>query len=51
MPEALILEFNGVSEADYEAVSKQPGIDMHTGLTAAPAGRRVPLLAYHRPDA
>ncbi len=100
MPEALILEFTGVSEADYEAVNKQLGIDMHTGqgdwpagllshaagmaddglfvvsevwssrtaqesflasrlgaafaaagLTAAPAIRWVPLLAYHRPDA
>ncbi|HLK72225.1 MAG TPA: hypothetical protein VKU77_01115 [Streptosporangiaceae bacterium] len=100
MPEALTLEFNGVSEADYEAVNKQLGIDMRTGqgdwpagllshaagmaddglfivsevwssrtaqesflasrlgpafaaagLTAAPAIRWVPLLAYHRPDA
>ena len=38
MPEALILEFNGVSEADYEAVNKQLGIDMQTGEGDWPAG-------------
>jgi quinol monooxygenase YgiN len=38
MPEALILEFNGVSEADYEAVSKQLGIDVQTGRGDWPAG-------------
>jgi hypothetical protein len=38
MPEALILEFTGVSEADYEAVNKQLGIDMQTGQGDWPAG-------------
>ena len=38
MPEALILEFTGVSEAEYAAVNKQLGIDMHTGQGDWPAG-------------
>jgi len=38
MPEALILEFTGVTEAEYEAVNKQLGIDMHTGEGEWPAG-------------
>ena len=38
MPEAVILEFTGVSEADYEAVNQQLGIDMHTGQGDWPAG-------------
>jgi hypothetical protein len=38
MPEALILEFSGVSEADYAAVNKQLGIDMETGRGDWPSG-------------
>ena len=38
MPEQLILEFTGVSEAEYTAISKQLGIDMHTGQGDWPAG-------------
>ena len=38
MPEALIFEFNGVSETEYEAVNKQLGIDMPTGQGDWPAG-------------
>jgi hypothetical protein len=38
MPEALILEFQGVTEADYEAVNKQLGIDMNSGTGDWPAG-------------
>jgi len=38
MPEALILEFTGVSEADYAAVNKQLGIDMQTGQGDWPPG-------------
>jgi hypothetical protein len=38
MPEALILDFKGVSEADYQAVNKQLGIDMHAGQGDWPAG-------------
>ena len=38
MPEQLILEFTGVSEAEYTAVNKQLGIDMHTGQGDWPAG-------------
>ncbi len=38
MPEALSLEFTGVSEAEYEAVNKQLGIDMQTGQGDWPAG-------------
>jgi hypothetical protein len=38
MPEALILEFTGVSEAEYAAVNKQLGIDMHTGQGDWPGG-------------
>ena len=34
MPEALILEFAGVTEAEYTAVNKHLGIDMHTGQGA-----------------
>jgi len=30
-PEALILDFTGVSEADYAAVNKHLGINMQTG--------------------
>ena len=37
MPGALILEFTGVSDADYEAVNKQLGIDMQTGQGDWPA--------------
>lgn len=62
MPEALILEFTGVTEAEYGAVNKHLGIDMHTGQGDWPAGplshaaaypkvRWVPLLAYHLPGA
>ena len=38
MPEQLILEFTGVSEAEYAAVNKLLGIDMHTGEGDWPAG-------------
>ncbi len=38
MPEALILEFTGVSETEYEAVNKLLGIDMQTGRGDWPAG-------------
>ena len=38
MPEALILEFTGVSEAEYAAVNKHLGIDMQTGQGDWPAG-------------
>lgn len=31
MPELLILEFSGVTEADYASVNGHLGIDMHTG--------------------
>src|SRR5438874_6007619 len=38
MPEALILEFTGVTEAEYAAVNEHLGIDMHTGQGDWPAG-------------
>ena len=38
MPEALILEFTGVGEAEYTAVNKHLGIDMQTGRGDWPAG-------------
>ena len=38
MPEALILEFTGVTEAAYEAINKLLGIDMQTGQGDWPAG-------------
>ena len=38
MPEALILEFDGLGEAEYAAVSKHLGIDMNTGQGDWPAG-------------
>ena len=38
MSEALILEFAGVTEAEYAAVNKHLGIDMHTGQGDWPAG-------------
>ena len=38
MPEALILEFTDVTEAEYAAVNKHLGIDMHTGQGDWPAG-------------
>ena len=38
MPEALILEFTGVSETEYAAVNKHLGIDMRTGQGDWPAG-------------
>ena len=38
MPEALILEFAGVTEAEYAAVNKHLGIDMHTGQGDWPPG-------------
>ena len=44
MPEALILEFAGVSEAEYGgAVNKHLGIDMQTGQGDWPAGLLSPL--------
>jgi hypothetical protein len=38
MPEQLILEFTGVSEAEYTAVNKYLGLDIHTGQGDWPAG-------------
>jgi hypothetical protein len=38
MPEALILEFTSVSEAEYAAVSGHLGIDMQTGKGDWPPG-------------
>ena len=38
MPEALILEFTGVSDADYAAVNKLLGIDTQTGGGDWPQG-------------
>jgi hypothetical protein len=38
MPETLILEFSGVTEADYASVNGHLGIDMHTGEGDWPAG-------------
>ena len=38
MPEALILEFSGVTEADYASVNGHLGIDMHTGEGDWPPG-------------
>ena len=37
-PKQLILEFTGVSEAEYTAVNKHLGLDMHTGQGEWPAG-------------
>jgi len=38
MPETLILEFSGVTEADYASVNGHLGIDMHTGEGDWPPG-------------
>ena len=38
MPEALILEFEGVGQKEYEAVNKELGIDMSTGTGNWPSG-------------
>jgi hypothetical protein len=38
MAETLILEFTGLGEADYAAVNRQLGIDMHTGKGNWPPG-------------
>lgn len=38
MPEALILEFTGLTNADYEAVNANLGIDPDTGKGDWPAG-------------
>src|SRR5205814_9034214 len=38
MSEALILEFDGLGEAEYAAVNKHLGIDMQTGQGNWPAG-------------
>jgi heme-degrading monooxygenase HmoA len=38
MPEALILEFTGVGNAEYEAVNQQLGIDMSSGQGSWPPG-------------
>jgi hypothetical protein len=38
MPEALILEFSGVTEADYAKVNGYLGIDMRTGEGNWPPG-------------
>ncbi len=41
MAEALILEFAGLSQAEYAAVNSQLGIDMETGKGDWPAGLLV----------
>jgi hypothetical protein len=38
MPDALILEFDGVGREEYEAVNEVLGIDMNTGTGAWPEG-------------
>jgi hypothetical protein len=38
MPEVMILEFSGVTEADYASVNGHLGIDMHTGEGNWPSG-------------
>jgi|HubBroStandDraft_6_1064221.scaffolds.fasta_scaffold36512_4 hypothetical protein len=38
MPETLILEFSGVTEADYASINGHLGIDMHTGEGDWPPG-------------
>ncbi len=38
MPDALILEFTGLTKADYEAVNANLGIDPQTGKGDWPAG-------------
>jgi hypothetical protein len=38
MPELLILEFSGVTEADYASISGHLGIDVHTGEGDWPPG-------------
>ncbi len=38
MPDALILEFDGVGRAEYEAVNEVLGIDMNTGTGNWPDG-------------
>ena len=38
MSEALFLEFTGLGEAEYAAVNRQLGIDMHTGEGDWPPG-------------
>src|ERR1039458_6251621 len=38
MPDALILEFAGLTDADYAAVNENLGIDADTGKGAWPAG-------------
>jgi len=38
MPEVVILEFSGVTEADYAAVNGHLGIDMRTGAGEWPPG-------------
>src|SRR4029453_3353265 len=38
MPEAVILEFDGVGQAEYEAVNGKLGVDMTTGAGDWPAG-------------
>jgi hypothetical protein len=41
MAAELILEFEGVTTKEYEAVNKELGIDMHTGKGDWPAGLQV----------
>ena len=38
MPEAVILEFDGIGPTEYEAVNKELGIDMATGDGDWPTG-------------
>jgi hypothetical protein len=54
MPEALILEFTGVSEAEYAAAfmtSRLSAALAAGGVTAYPRVRWVPLVAFHQPGA
>ncbi|MGH3420262.1 MAG: hypothetical protein ACRDOD_11830 [Streptosporangiaceae bacterium] len=48
MPEAMILEFTGVTEAEYTAVNTALAAG---GVTAYPKVQWVPLVAYHQPGA
>jgi len=41
MPEALILQFDGIGPAEYEAVNAKLGIDMASGSGDWPAGLLV----------
>ncbi|MFN8104470.1 MAG: hypothetical protein U0U69_08410 [Acidimicrobiia bacterium] len=46
MAEALILEFSGVSEAQYDAVNASLGVDARTGAGDWPSGLLVHAAGY-----